>query len=233
MSVPTRRTSPLAVLAQRPQERRRPGRARGGDEHRERPSRQVDPVGGELLEIALAARPRASRASSRPSSRPDRPRSPGGSGAGATRNAPARRSSCGQPARQSWFESERYVAGENQGASMTLIAPSIGARHVPRVGVVPGDDRVEPLVAAARSGSTACSPTRWPELAQPARARARPRASRGCRRPTRVIRKYVAPAPALDSSSRHRGAPRRARGRRRGAGSGRPVAGSPSKKAKR
>ena len=45
----------------------------------------------------------------------------------APRKPPPRSSSCGQPDRQCWFESERYIGGAKYGSAYTLIASGIVA----------------------------------------------------------------------------------------------------------
>ena len=88
--------------------------------------REVDPVAGEVAEqlVALRVEHRVHRLAHRlagidPDLRMNQQLQP--------LEPPARSSSCGQPCRQCWFESERYLPFVNHGACMTLTNPLTGS----------------------------------------------------------------------------------------------------------
>ena len=225
-SVPTRASGRRST----PPNSRSP-RPRHGDRWRATRRSQVDPVG------SRAARARRSRSASSiarivsPIVSPGYAQISGCVSSCSHGNSPARELVVRAAVTPVLVRVGAVVSGSNHGACITLTRAVDRRAHVLRVGVVPGDDRVEALVELERGGRRRAG-RRDGRARAAARSRARPRSRRGCRRPTRSSGSR-SPRAGLGLELRHRAPRRRARGRRRGAGSGRPSRGSPSKSAKR
>ena len=207
----------LAVLAQRAQQRRGAGRAGGGDEHRDRRlmprsirssascSRRRSRFGVQHRPHRLAHR----RALVDPDLRVRR-------AAAARERARARAPRAGSRGASAGSSRSGTCSGSKYARLHHVHRAGDRRRHVLGIGVVPGDDRVEALVELGVR-IDGVQPDRVAELAQPRRSRRAPRRGEVVEDGLghQEVRRARA---ALGLDARPSRAPRRARGRRRGAG---------------